>query len=369
MRVPEFHLERFQSLHEHNVAINLAESGVDPLTAADLLEEGEVEALLAIPLGYAQTDGPMVLRERIGAHLGAEARNVLVTSATIEANFICSWRLIEPGDEIVYMVPNYLQIGGLVEGFGATVAPFHLDPNAGWQPDLDELASRVGSQTKMIALVNPNNPTGMVLSTEAMERIVELAASVGAWVVVDEIYRGTEHSGGLSPTFWGRYDKVLVTGSLSKAYGLPGLRVGWVIGPEDLLADLWARKDYTSITAASLSYELAAKALEPDVTRRILNRNRELVLRNLSVLRAWTEAHDGLSLAEPAAGAMTLVGYSHEIESAEFADRLLHEKSVLVVPGAHFGLEGYLRIGYGVPTEELERGLTSIAEVLESVPA
>ena len=265
------------------------------------------------------------------------------------------------------MVPNYLQVYGLAESFGAEVRPFRLRPELGWQPDLDELAAAVTPRTKMITLVNPNNPTGSVLDRAAMERIVELAASVDAWLLVDEIYRGTEHDGELSPSFWGMYDKALVTGSLSKAYGLPGLRVGWVIAPEELVEDLWSRKDYTSITAATLSYELAERALEPNTLARILGRNRELVVRNLATLREWVGTDERLSLETPVAGAMTLVRYRHPIGSVELTDRLRREKSVLAVPGSHFGLEGYLRIGYGVPSQHLSEALGRLSELLAEV--
>ncbi len=360
MRVPPFHLERFQSLHEHNVELNLSESGVHPLAAGDLLDEAGWRALREAPLGYAQTNGPLELRRRIAEHLCGEAANVLVTSGTIEANFICAWRLLEPGDEIAYMVPNYFQINGLAEGFGALVRPFRLRPELGWQPDLDELERAVTPKTRLIALVNPNNPTGTVLEPEAMRRIVELAESSGAWLLADEIYRGTEHDGGLTPSFLGMYERAIVTGSLSKAYGLPGLRVGWVIGPEELVEDLWSRKDYTSITAATLSYELATRALEPATLERILGRNRELVLRNLQVLRDWVDAGDGLSMQTPAAAAMTVVRYAQGIPSVDLAERLRQRKGVLVVPGGHFGLEGYLRVGYGIPTERLTEALARV---------
>ena len=369
MDVRRFDLERFQSLHEHEVELNLAESGVHPLTAGDLVDEEEMRELMRLPLGYAQTNGPLELRRRIGAHLGVEPRHVLVTSATIEANFICAWALLEPGDEVSYMVPNYLQIQGLAESFGASVRPFSLRPELGWQPHPDELERSVTSATRMIALVNPNNPTGSVLEPAAMERIVELARSVGAWLLVDEIYRGTEHDGGMSPSFWGTYETVVVTGSLSKAYGLPGLRVGWVLGPEPLLEELWARKDYTSITAASLSYELAARALAPGTVERILGRNRERTVRNLGILADWVDGEELLSLERPSAGAMTLVRYGHDIGSVELAQRLRVEQSVLVVPGSHFGLEGYLRIGYGLPSDQLREALGRVSELLTTIPA
>lgn len=364
MRIAEFELERWQSLYEHHVDFNLAESGVHPLSAGDLVDAPAVERLLKLPLGYAQTNGPLRLRERIATHLGAETANVLVTNGTIEANFISAWSLLEPDSEMAYLVPNYLQIGGLAEGFGVTVRPFHLREDLGWQPDLDELERIVSAKTRVIALLNPNNPTGVVLKREAMSRIVELASSVGAWLLVDEVYRGTEHDGTMTPSFWGTYERAVVTGSLSKAYGLPGLRIGWVLAPEALVGELWSRKDYTSITAASLSYELASLALEPATTERILRRNRQLVVDNLALLRAWTDSRPGRSLVSPTAAAMALVRYDHDIESSELSQRLHRDRSVLVVPGRHFGMEGCLRIGYGVPTGDLRTALARIDETL-----
>jgi aspartate/methionine/tyrosine aminotransferase len=368
MRIREFELERGQSLYEHHVDYNLAESGVHPIRTADLLDPADIEPFLQIRLGYAQTNGPLRLRQRVAEHLGAATDNVLITSGTIDANFISSWHLLEPEDEIAYMIPNYFQVNGLAESFGTTVRTFSLREELGWQPDLDELAEIVGPQTKLIALVNPNNPTGAILTPDSMARIVEIASDAGAWLLVDEIYRGTEHDGTMCPSFWGMYDRVVVTGSLSKAYGLPGLRIGWVIAPPDLAEAIWARKDYTSITAASLSYELAIRALEPQVARRLLSSNRERVLASLAVLRTWAASNERLSLVAPRAAAMALVRYSHEISSVELTDRLREEQSVLVVPGSHFGIEGTLRIGYGVPSEDLEAALGRITVLLDGLP-
>ena len=365
MRVPEFHLERFQSLYEHHVDFNLSESGVHPLTVRDLA--GDSEALLDTSLGYAQTNGPLELRERIAAFGGAGAENVLVTTGTIEANFLAAWHLLEPGDEIVYMVPNYLQIGGLAEGFGAAVKPFALREDLGWQPDLDELEALVGGNTRMIALVNPNNPTGVLLGDPARRRLVELAERSGAWLVVDEIYRGTEHDGVTNPTFFGGYERTVVTGSLSKAFGLPGLRVGWVIGPEGLIEELWGHKDYTSITCASLSFELASRALEPAMIESILDRNRAHVVGNLGILRDWANATPGVHLTPPNAGAMALLRYEHPIGSVELTTRLHHDHSVLVLPGEYFGMEHHLRVGYGIETEALHTALGLMAQTLGEI--
>ena len=369
MKIPEFELERFQSLYEHHVDYNMSESGVHPLKVSDILAKEDYETFLNQELIYAQTNGPELLRERIGLlYNGAKIENILVTNGTIEANFLATWGLIEKGDEVVYMLPNYVQIKGLAETWDVTLKGFHLREDNDWQPDLEELEAQISDKTKVIAICNPNNPTGKLLSDEARKGIIRLAESVGAWVLVDEIYRGTEHSGEMIDSFWGSYDKLICTCGLSKAYGLPGLRIGWMVAPTQFVEDAWGFKDYTSITAGTLSYDLATRALEPTTRSRIVGRNRELVLTNLKILQDWIAEQNGLfTLSPPDSGAMAFVKYHFDISSVELSDKLHNDKSVLVVPGAHFGLENFLRMGYGLETPNLKAALARITETLQDL--
>lgn len=371
MHIPTFDLERFQSLYEHSVDFNLSESGVHPLTTRELAQGDDISWLLDVRLGYAQTNGPERLRERIAAlYPTAKTEHVLVTTGTVEANFLCAWQLLSPGDELVYMLPNYVQIGGIAESLGVTVKPFYLEESADWQPDLAALEALVTPKTKVIALCNPNNPTGTLLKAEAREKIIALAEKVNAWLLVDEIYRGAEHSGELTESFFGAYERVIVTGGLSKAFGLPGLRIGWVLGPPDLIEDLWAAKDYSSITAATLSYELAMYALEPEKRAWLFERNRGITGQNLRLLNDWVAAQNGLlSLTPPQAGAMAFVRYHFGTPSVKLAEILHREQSVLVVPGAHFGMENFLRLGYGLEPAAFKEALGRIGETLGALQA
>jgi len=288
MKIEVFELERVQSLWENHVEYNLTESGVHPFTLNELLDEDSVAALANLRLGYGQTNGSIALREAIAAlYPGAGSDNVVVTNGSAEANFVATWSALDDGDEIVYMVPNYLQIRGISRAMGVTVRPLTLRAELGWQPDLDELESLVTSRTKVIAVCNPNNPTGMTLSEEAMAAIVAAAQRCGAWLFVDEVYRGAELDGGDTASFWGRYDRAVITGGVSKAYALPGLRLGWLAGPESFIADAWARTDYTSIAPGILSDEIARAALQPSLRARILKRNRKLLKNNLAELQEW----------------------------------------------------------------------------------
>jgi aspartate/methionine/tyrosine aminotransferase len=218
-------------------------------------------------------------------------------------------------------------------------------------------------RTKLIVICNPNNPTGARFAAADLDRVAAVASRHGAWILSDEIYRGAERDGCETASMWGRADRVVVTSGLSKAYGLPGLRIGWIVGPPQTIASLWAYHDYTTIAPGALSDALARHALEPDRRTRILARTRGILNRNFTIIAEWLDAQSGLfSYAAPDAGAIVYTRYHHPINSTELASRLRTEQSVLVVPGDHFGMDGYLRLGYGDTPEQLRAALDRLAE-------
>ncbi len=373
MRFDTFDLERWQSHHEHHVEINLSESGVHPLTVAELFElsggEDEADLLLRTRLGYPQTNGSEPLRSRIAEmYEGISEEQVLVTVGGAEANFVALWHLLEPGEPVAVLLPTYMQVPGLVTSLGGRVIPVPLVEDTGWEPDLDALARALEEGARFIHVTNPNNPTGAVLSEAAMDAIVSAAASSGAWILSDEVYRGAELDGRESPSFLGKYDRGVVTSSLSKAYGLPGLRLGWAVAPSEVAADLWARTDYTTIAPASLSDALATVALGPEVRPKLLQRTRSILRRNIPLLEAWAEElDDAVKLHPPRAGAIAYLRYFGDTNSSTLAERLRVEEDVLVVPGDHFGMDGHLRIGYGEPAEKLSEGLRRLGKVLRAI--
>ncbi|MFH1763987.1 MAG: aminotransferase class I/II-fold pyridoxal phosphate-dependent enzyme [Gemmatimonadota bacterium] len=370
MKYTPFRMERWQSTFENRVGINLSESGVHPLTVAELLRlAGRDEGVEGVRLSYGQSNGSDALRERIaGLYPGATEASVLVTVGGAEANFVGHWHLLEPGRPAAVMLPNYMQVPGMVENFGAPILPFHLREETGWQPDLNELEAALEAGAAFILVTNPNNPTGAALTGDAMDGIVALADRYGAWILSDEVYCGAEVAGEETPSFWGRTDRVLVTNSLSKAYGLPGLRLGWVVGPPELVMDLWGRTDYTTISPASLSDHLATIALEPRTRGRILQRTRGIIRENFETIREWIESQEGLfSYRPPDAGAICYIRYRSQVNSSVFAEKLRTEKDLLVVPGDHFGMDRYLRIGFGNPRDELLEGLGRISDAFREI--
>jgi aspartate/methionine/tyrosine aminotransferase len=389
MRLETFALERFQSTWENRVAWNVAESGVQPLRVSELIAgPANHVALLELDLGYPQTNGTVELRETIaGMYDGATPEHVQVTNGGSEANCILLMRLIQPGDEIVFLTPNYMQAAGLARGLGATVRPWRLRETAAdraiaaefaefadprtlkWAVDLNELRALVTPKTRAILLCNPNNPTGARLDAPTLDDICRIASTVGAWVVDDEIYRGAEREAEDTPTVWGRYERAVVSSGLSKAYGLPGLRIGWIVAPPELVADLWSIHDYTTIAPGGINDRLARIALEPSRRASLLARTRGIIRANYPIVRRWIECQEGLSHIPPDAGAIAFIRHTHPFRSSELAERLRAERSVLLVPGDYFDLDGYLRIGFGSDPKHLESALTLIGEFLSSVGA
>ncbi len=369
MRIAPFTLERVQSEWEHRVRYNLSESGVAPLSARGLLGDGPaLDALLDAPLIYTQTNGTPALRASIAAHYpGAAADDVLVTNGGSEANFVVTWRMVEPGDEVVVMVPAYMQIGGLVQAFGGIVHEWPMVRASGlWRPDLDRLAELVTAKTRAVVINTPNNPTGARLTAADLDAVAAAADRVGAWVVSDEIYRGAEFDGVESPSMWGRSARVIVTSGLSKAYGLPGLRVGWAVGPPGVAASLWAYHDYTSIAPGALSDRLATAALAPATRARLLDRTRGILRENVPRVEAWLrDCGHPFEWTTPDAGAFLYARYGLPIGSTALTERLREEESVLIVPGDAFGMDGYLRFGVGEQADYVLAGLDRLRAFLD----
>lgn len=364
-----FVMERAMSKYEQTVDVNLSESGVFPVTLRELLERapGGLERLLATGLGYPHANGIPELRENIAAlYDGAGPDNVLVTVGAIEANYNAIRTLLGPGDDIVVMLPNYMQIWGIARNHGLELKTFHLREDRGWAPDLEELHEKTTPSTRLIAVCNPDNPTGYIFTEREMDAVVAAADRVGAWILADEVYAGAERlTDQQTPSFYGRYDKVIAVGSLSKAYGLPGLRVGWAVGPVKTIDEIWARHEYNTLAATMLSNKLAAVALSPEVRPVVLARTRRYIREGYPVLERWMNKHrDAFTVTPPAAAAIAFIRYHLDINSTEFADRLRRQKSVLIVPGDHFGLDRFIRVSFGLPHDYLTEGLDRMHDLI-----
>lgn len=364
-----FMLERDMGIWEHQVKYNLSESGVQPMTSAELLGEDPslVEQILNVELNYPPTNGSLELRENIAAlYPGASSDDVIVTSGAAQANFTSILTLLDPGDEIVVMVPNYLQIWGIAKNLGLKVKTFPLKHELGWGFGIDEFHATVTKNTKLIAVCNPNNPTGHIMSAEERKAVVEVATRVGAWILSDEVYAGAEHrTDEVTPTMWGQANRVLAVGSMSKSYALPGLRIGWVVSNPEISEAIWARQDYVTICPSILGSKLAAHALCPDVRKQLLARAREYARNGYVQLDRWVNKHgDLLSVVPPGAAAIGFVHYNKSVNSTELVNRLIKDYDTYVVPGDHFGMDHFLRISYGLSDDYVNEGLHRIYEAI-----
>ena len=369
MKIEQFEMERMQSTWENVVEMDLSESGVRPVSLRELGDMGlDLSAILDMPLGYSQSNGTVALREELTCiYPGASIDQVEVTNGTSEANYLLALALLRQGDEVAFEVPNYMQYGGVPQSLGATVNHFRLRIDQNWEPDWEEFERAVNPRTRLIYLSNPNNPSGSVLSREAMQRIVRRCEQVGAYLLADEVYLGAEISCPRTQSFWGMSDRVIVTSGLSKAYGIPGVRIGWIVGPAAVVAECWSQHDYITIGPNKISDAVARVAVRPENREKLYARTRAILQHNLPIMREWAGTFNGfLTFREPQAGALCLMRYQSSIPSFDLCEHIRVKQSVLIVPGAHLGLEGYIRVWLGGRPEFLREGLRRIGIELEA---
>ncbi|SFI27734.1 aminotransferase class I/II-fold pyridoxal phosphate-dependent enzyme [Jannaschia pohangensis] len=368
MKIEPFGVEMWMNAHENNCLHNLAETCVTSLTLAELLQitgrnDGDLAELLPLKLTYGAIEGSDRLRDAIAALYANRTReDVMTCHGTAGANALVWQAMVGAGDHVVSLVPTYQQHVSIPESLGAEVTRLALDESDGWLPDPDRLAKALRPDTKVIALTNPNNPTGALIDRDGLTRIAEIADRVGAHVLVDEVYRGTEQDGGIGPSIVDIYHRGIATAGMSKAFSLAGLRLGWVVGPQDVLRAVSHHRDYSTISVGMIDEHLAALALE--ASDRILERSRRITRANLATLGAWIDAEPGLAWVRPAAGTTALVRYDLPMASEAFCLDLLAEEGVLFTPGAVMGVEGTLRIGFGNPPADLAAGLPKVSAFL-----
>jgi aspartate/methionine/tyrosine aminotransferase len=363
MPIELFEMERMQSTWENIVDYDMSESGVRPLTLRELVAMGfDLDEFLDQPLGYSQSNGTIELRERIAAsYPGTRVEQIEVTNGTSEANYLVALSLLRPADVFGMELPNYMQMPGVARSLGAEIVSFHLQQAAGWEPDWQEFDRAMAARPRLVYVSNPNNPTGSVLSDSAMERIVAGCEATGTWLLADEVYLGAEIARPRTKSFWGMSERVIVTSGLSKAYGIPGVRIGWIVAPQSLTEQCWTQHDYLTIGPNKMSDRIARVASEPANRERCYARTREILTHNLPIARAWIESFGGrLTWRAPEAGAIALIKYDAPIPSVELAERIRTRQNTLVVPGSHVGLEGYLRVWLGGREDFLREGLRRI---------
>jgi aspartate/methionine/tyrosine aminotransferase len=372
MKIKPFGVEIWMNQYETQCAYNLAETCVESLTVAQLLDmagkRGAIlDELLPLKLTYGAIEGTDRLRGNIASlYQRQKPENVTVTHGAIGANMLVYATLVEPGDRVISVLPTYQQHYSIPESLGADVQIHKLREENAFLPDLDEIARLVTPNTKLIALTNPNNPTGSLMDRAMMQRIADMAAKVGAYVLCDEVYRGVDQVGdALTMSMADLYERGVSTGSMSKAFSLAGLRLGWIVGPKDLIHAVSIHRDYNTISVGMLDDHFASIALEHRDA--ILKRNRAIVRENLAVLDRWVAEEPAISYVKPKGGTVALLKYDFDLPSRDFCVRLLEAEGVMFTPGSALDMEGYVRIGYANNRAVLEEGLPRVSRFLRTL--
>jgi aspartate/methionine/tyrosine aminotransferase len=370
MKIETFEMERLQSQFENVVECDLSESGTRAVSLQELSDWGfDFAPLMRTPLGYSQTNGTIPLREGIARmYPGATANNIMVTNGSAEAAYLVFAALVDRDGHVAIETPNFLQARGLGAYFsGRSTEAFRLRFDANWEPDWEEFERAVRPGCKLVYLTNPNNPTGKVLTDAARERVVRRCEEVGAWLLSDEVYIGSEIDRPRTETLYATSERVIVASGLSKAFAMPGVRIGWLVGPPWLAAEAWRLHDYTTIGPGKLSDAIATFAVREDIREKLFERTKRIVREQLPLVHAFVKESGGrLELNTPDATAMVLIRWRGPETSGEICKRLLEKRSTLVVDGKLLGLDGFIRVWSGAPRDRLVEGLRRFSEELHS---
>ncbi|MDD9640748.1 aminotransferase [Klebsiella michiganensis] len=372
MKIKPFGVEQWMNEWETRCEYNLAETCVESLTMKQLLDmsgkkDDVLNEMLQIKMTYGEITGSERLRNVISTqYLHQTADNILITHGAIGANALIYETLVEPGDTVISVLPTYQQHYSIPASFGAEVKILPLREQNGFLPDLSELKSLVDNKTKLIAINNPNNPTGALMDEALLKEIVVVAREAGAWLLSDEVYRGTNQEGtGYTTAIADLYEKGISTASMSKAYSLAGLRLGWIAGTESLLREVEIHRDYNTVSVGVLDDYFAVLALEN--RDKIMARNHKMLRDNLQILDEWVNNEPLISYIRPHSGTTALLKYDLPISSREFCIRLLKHSGVMFTPGEVMDMEGYLRIGFANNSVIMKKGLLLVSRFLKEL--
>jgi aspartate/methionine/tyrosine aminotransferase len=358
MNIKPFKLERFFAKYEFNAPYLLCTSDCESFAVEELLqlEEGAEESFKRFRLGYTESPGNPELREAISSlYSNVKPGHVIVCAGAEEGIFIFMNVLLGPGDHIIVQSPCYQSLYEIAASLGCRVTQWHMDADKNWGLDIDFLKDHITPQTKAIIVNFPNNPTGYLPSQEDYRHIIDIAGEHDIYLFSDEVYRFLEYDvQDRLPAGCDEYDKAVSLGVMSKAFGLAGLRIGWVVIKDSTLFDRFsAFKDFTTICSSGPSEFLAGLALKHKTV--LLNRNLDIITANLQQLAEFFNTNEHyFKWNPPKAGPLAfpeLLTAANRIESADaFCMDLLEKTGVLLLPGSNFNCKEpghYIRFGFG----------------------
>lgn len=369
MNIEPFGVEIWMNEFETTCEFNLAETCVHSLTVAELLEicgqaDDCLDELKDVKLAYGAIPGSDRLRNAIASLYKDRSRDhTLVTHGTIGANSLVHQTLVAPGDHVIALLPTYQQHYSIPASIGAKVTQLRLLPENQFLPDLDELRRHLTADTRLLAMTNPNNPTGSLMDEAFLTELAAIARDAGAWVLCDEVYRGTDQQGsGSTASIADVYEKGISTAGMSKAFSLAGLRLGWIVAAPEVIEAVMIHRDYNTISVGVIDDHFAAIALEH--AEPLLARSREITRGNLKLLDEWVQREARISWVRPRSGTTALLKLDLDMPSRDFCVKLLKHTGVMFTPGSALDMEGYLRVGFANPPETMQAGLNRVSEFL-----
>lgn len=351
MRVAPFEIERFYDRFEFSTELMLSSSDCQTRSLGELLElePGAAERLRALELGYTEVAGSRELREAIASGYEQIApADVLSLAAAEEGIFLAYHALLGPGDRAIVEAPCYGSAQTLVASTGAEIDLWRRSFDEGWRHDMEGLRALMTPSTRLIYINSPHNPTGTQMPREVLDGVLDLAREHGAAVFSDEVYRGLEHDPALTlPAACDIYERALSLGTVSKAHGLPGLRIGWLACRDpELLARIRELKLYTTICSSAPSEVLVALALRHG--RQLIESSRALTLRNLPLVREFIAARPEMfEWVQPQGGPIGFPRLSGPPDVQAFCEDLARDAGVLLLPGSVYGEPRHVRVGFG----------------------
>jgi aspartate/methionine/tyrosine aminotransferase len=362
MKIEKFKVEEWFNKYEKDAVYDLADTCVDSLSVDELFDivgnkDELLKELFEKKLNYGDIHGSDRLKRAICTMFKNQTpKNITITHGAIGANHLVIMSLIESQDKVVSIVPTYQQHYSIPKAFGANVNMFFLKEEDNWLPNIKNLEKLVGNDTKLICVNNPNNPTGAVIPETLMKEIVNIARKSNAYILCDEVYRGLNHEGNpFSTSISDIYEKGISTGSMSKVFSLAGLRLGWVVASEEIIAEINHQREYNTISVGILDDFLASIAIENKEL--IIKRNLEKIKIGKEIITKWANSEPKITLVPPQGGTTVLVKYDLPISSRELCKTLQEETGVMILPGETLEVENYLRIGYANNFENLKKGL------------
>jgi aspartate/methionine/tyrosine aminotransferase len=351
MQISPFRIEEYMGRHEFRARYLLSSSDAESQTIEELLalEPGAHDAFLKHWCGYTESPGAPWLREVLATiYEQISPEQLIVVSAAQEAIFLFYHALLTPNDHAIVETPCYESALTLPASTGAALSPWHRKPEKDWAHDLGELESLIRPNTRAIYINSPHNPTGLVMPAHIFHGVLDLAARRGIYVFSDEVYRELEHDPSTRlPTACDLYDRAISLSSVSKTYGLPGLRLGWLASHDtNFLQKIVSLKHYTTICASAPSEFLTALAFRH--RQKLIDRSLQIVRHNLPQLSAFFSRHAELfEWTPPNAGTIGFVRFKPLQDVQEFCEQLVHEAGVLLLPGAVFDEPRHIRFGFG----------------------